>query len=151
MFVVREEFRRELLELGAPLGQRLLEQRFAVCAGEKIEDDEERRMRRGQFLNPAGGGMKAKLKFVEGKKAADRDNQFAVEHELFRLQFPERAGHIGKVTGEGLAGLRLQKDVATIAEGEAAKPVPFRLVLPVVVAGDFVDRARFHRRDRRLE
>jgi hypothetical protein len=45
----------------------------------------------------------------------------------------------------------LQINFVAIAKGDAAKTIPLRLVLPLVAGGDFVDRTRFHRRERRLE
>ena len=95
--------------------------------------------------------MKTKLELVEGKATADRDNQFAVDDELSCFDRAKRFDHIGEIAGKRLSGFRLQINFVAVAKGDAAKPVPFRFVLPLASDGNFIDRLRFHGRKRRLD
>ena len=71
-----------------------------MAVGEQIENDQERGMRGREFLHAAGRGMKAKLKFIEGKCAVDRDGQLAVDHETFRSEALKKApGFTGDAPG----------------------------------------------------
>src|SRR5580765_3835322 len=100
----------------------------------------------GEFLNAAGGRMKAQLQFVEDERALYRDRQFAIENKTFRRNSLKGFDDIGKIAGEWLAGLRLQKDLFAVAKREATEAVPLRLVLPLVADGNFVHGSGFHRR-----
>jgi len=63
--------------------------------------------------------------------------------------FARGLGEFGKIPGEVFARFRAQVDLAALAGQQAAKTVPFRLVLPIRPARDRVHGARFHRRWRR--
>ena len=95
--------------------------------------------------------MQAQLKFVKGKRPADRDGKFAVDYESCRFETLKPLDDIGEIARQRLAGLRLQENLVPIPKGDAAKAVPFRLVLPIVAHRDFIDRACFHRREGRFE
>jgi len=94
--------------------------------------------------------MESKLKFIEQKRAADRNRQLAVEHEALRRELLEGFDDVGKVTRERLAGFRLQENFSAITKRDATEPVPLRLVLPLIADGDVVDGAGFHRGDWRF-
>ena len=95
--------------------------------------------------------MKAQLQFVERQFAAHGNGKLPVDNEALRFQFGKRVDHIREVTRERLTGFRLQMDIAPVAKSDATEAVPFRLVLPFVSGGDFVDGLRLHRRKRRLD
>jgi hypothetical protein len=90
--------------------------------------------------------VQAQLQFIKGKGALDRNGELAIEHETFCGQFSECLDHVGKIAGEWLAGLRLQKNFFAVPKSNAPETIPLRLVLPFVADGNFIDGARFHRR-----
>src|SRR5262245_44091201 len=84
---------------------------------------------------------------VEGERAVGGNDDLAIE-DKHRDGDLERGLHkLGKITRQRLSRLRLQLDLVAVAEQEAAEAVPLRLILPVRSGRDFVDRARFHRRE----
>src|SRR5262245_59820216 len=101
-------------------------------------------MRRGQFLDATRGGMQTQLQFVERKCAANRNDQLAVENELLLRQFCNVGHNIGKITRERLPILRLQINFSRIAKSQAAKSIPFRLILPTLADWNLFGCARFH-------
>lgn len=94
--------------------------------------------------------MKAHLQFIERQSPVDRNDQFAIEDELFRGQLLERGNHVREVTRERFAGFRLEENFIAFPKGETAKAIPFRFVLPLCALGNFIHGTRFHRRQRRL-
>jgi hypothetical protein len=62
------------------------------------------------------------------------DGELPVEHETGLGKTRENGDHLRKITCERLARLGLKVDVVTRAQGEAAKAIPFRLVLPIASA-----------------
>src|SRR5215211_4933250 len=100
----------------------------------------------GQFLDPTRGGMEPQLQRVERESAVHRDDEFAVQDEARRAQAGEGGGYIWEVARERLARFGLQVNVVALAKCQAAKPIPFRLVLPLVADRNFIYRFRFHRR-----
>ncbi len=108
-------------------------------------------MRRGKLLHPAGCGMQPQLQLVEGKGVVDRNGELAIKHETRRRKPLEVRDHVREITRERLAGFRLQENLARVAKSDAAEAVPLRLVLPFVADRNFVDGARFHRRQGRFE
>ena len=92
--------------------------------------------------------MQAQLQFVERKRAADWDDQFAIENESLLRQPGEGSGNIRKITREWLPGLRLQVNLLTVTKRNTAKAVPLRLVLPLRPFRNRVHEQRLHRRVR---
>ena len=82
---------------------------------------------------------------VEGKRRSLRHDDFAVEHEHFRLELADGFDQLGKIPRQRMTGLRLQLDLGAVAEHEAAKAIPFRLVLPVLALRNLIDGKRLHR------
>src|SRR3954471_3673167 len=78
--------------------------------------------------------------------AADRDDQLAVEHETVGAHRQHRLDQLREIAGERAAGLGLEVDLAAVAEDEAAKAIPFGLILPAFAARQSIDRLRLHRR-----
>src|SRR4051812_13389858 len=107
-------------------------------------------MRGGEFLDAARGRMQTKLEFVKDERTVNRYRQLAIKNESSRRQLFQLRDDIGKITSERLARLRLQENLIAITKGNAAKAVPFRLVLPFVAHGNFVDGTGFHRWQWRL-
>jgi len=74
-----------------------------------------------------------------------RDDQLTIEHEAPRIEGTDRRLHLGKVARQALAGPRLQLDVRAVPQRQAAKAVPFGLVLPALIARQLIDEPRLHR------
>ena len=87
------------------------------------------------LLHAALRRMDALQQRVEGERAVVRHDDLAIEHEFLRLQRASGVDQFGKIARQRLAGFRLQLDLVAVAEDEAAKAVPFRLVLPIVATG----------------
>jgi hypothetical protein len=118
---------------------------------QQVEHKVHRGMLRGEFLDPAGGGMDAHQQLLEVELLACRHHDFAVEHEPRGSHAGESLHHLREVPGQRLAGLRLQLDGRPVAKREAAESVPFRLVLPLGALRDLACRQRFHRKEGRGE
>src|SRR5579883_24602 len=58
----------------------------------------------------------------------------------------ESFDHLGKIAPQWLTALRLQQHFVVSTECQAAEPIPFRLVDPVVTCWNRVYRPRFHGR-----
>src|SRR5438270_6413517 len=108
-------------------------------------------MRRRQFLHPTGSGMQAELQFVEGKTAANIDDELAIKDKFLGGQVQQYSRDVREVTREGLARFRLQINVVATPKSEAAETIPFRLVLPTGTDRNFINRLCFHRQQRRHE
>ncbi len=133
-------------ERGATIGQRPGRQVVPLCIRQQIENLVTRRIRRREFLHPARRRMQPQLQFLEGRRPRDVDHQLAVQDEAWRRD-PQQGGHdIGEIAAERLAGFRAQLDGLAVTEGEAAEPVPFRLVLPSRALGQARRAERFHGR-----
>src|SRR4051812_249969 len=80
-----------------------------------------------------------------------RDYELTIQHELLRLQRAHRCNHIREIARERFARFRLQLDMITIAECNAAEAIPLRLISPLVARGNCVDLLRLHWRERRTD
>ena len=94
--------------------------------------------------------MQAELQIITVHRPPGWYEEFAIADDPFVGKPGELGHYIGDRPRQRLAGFGLQITLGAIAEGEAAKAVPCRLVLPAVLRGNFVCRARFHRRQGRL-
>jgi hypothetical protein len=91
--------------------------------------------------------MNALEQRIEREGPAFGHHDLAVEHEVPRLEAPYRLDHLGEIAHQRFAGFRLQRDNVAPPKRQAAKAVPFRLVLPFGAEGDFIDRQRLHGRE----
>ena len=89
--------------------------------------------------------MDALEQCVERKGAILRDNNLAVYYEALRRQGLKGFNEFGKIARQRPPRLRLEPDFRGFAEYEAAKAVPFGLVLPAISRRDLLDRERLHR------
>ena len=90
------------------------------------------------------GGMQPHLQRVEGKRAFDRNDQFAVEHKGLRGEGTQVFQHLGKEARERFSGFGLDLDLIARAKSKAAKAVPLGLVLPAGIFGQLADQLGFH-------
>src|SRR5438128_1775921 len=90
--------------------------------------------------------MDALQQRVEVELTAHRYRDLAVEDEPARRERAHEAHHLGKISRQGLTGLRLEHHGVAFAEGQAPEAVPFRLEEPAVAAGNGVDELGLHRR-----
>src|SRR2546423_5370545 len=95
--------------------------------------------------------MNSLQQIVEGKSSRHRHGDFPIEHKAGGLEREEGGGQFRKITRQWLAGLGLKFDAGSVAKGQTAEAVPFRLVLPAVAVRDFVHQQRVHWRKRPLE
>src|SRR5690606_22427822 len=135
----------ERLQARTPLRQGWFEQRFLPVV-HKIEDHEPGRRLGGEPTNPACSRMDALEQRVEGEVAVRGYRKLTVEYKASGWHRGDGRDDFGEVALERLPGFRLQRDVVAVAEGEAAKAVPLRLVLPIRPERDPLDRLRLHRR-----
>ena len=77
---------------------------FARFIHQQIENDVDARGFLAEFRDAAGRGMNAHQQIVERKISVDRDDDFAVQNELFALSRRERADEFRKIARERLAG-----------------------------------------------
>ncbi len=89
--------------------------------------------------------MQPHLQRIERQGLAEGDRKLAVEHELFVRQPGQHGDDLGEIAPQRLARLGAQIHLVAGAEGEAAKPVPLRLELPVRLARQLIDELRLHR------
>ena len=90
--------------------------------------------------------MQPHLQRVEGERAIDRDDQFAVQHKGLRGEGPQVLKHLGEKARQRFAGLGLDLDLIARTKGKAAKAVPLGLVLPAGILGQLADQLGFHGR-----
>ena len=74
-----------------------------------------------------------------------RDDQLAVEDELFFFHAAENVEDFGEIAAQRFARPRNHLDRLTVAPRNAAEAVPLGLILPAVALGQFCRRQRFHR------
>jgi hypothetical protein len=89
--------------------------------------------------------MNSHQQLVERKPPCERNHDLSVKNEFRGLQFRQRAGELRKIARERLARLRLQINFFTIAEGQAAEPIPLGLILPLGSHRKAGGRRGFHR------
>ena len=145
--VAAQILRSEFFQPRPPLAQRKIDERMTLVVREQVECDEQARRLFGELAHAARGRMNALEQRVEREGVAFRNHDLAVEHELLRLQLADRLGYFREIARQRLAGFRLQLDRVAVAKREAAKSVPFRLVLPLRPARDFADGHRLHGRE----
>src|SRR5262245_32158833 len=88
--------------------------------------------------------MDSLQELVEGKYAVARHHDLAVEHEALRADAADGVDDFREIACQRLSGFRLQIDLVTVPENEAAKAVPLRLVLPLRPGGNCLHRLGFH-------
>ena len=97
--VAGEIFFGELLEFLAALLKGKIDKGFAAIVYQEIEDDEGRRSGFAKLFDAAGGGMNPHQEGVEGELPALRDDDFAVQDELFGGEGGEVGGQFGEIAG----------------------------------------------------
>src|SRR4030095_15740378 len=109
--------------------QRPIDERTARVR-KHVEDHEHGRPLRGQLSHPALRWVNALEKIVEGELTVHGDHDLRVEDEGRRGHGEDGLHDFRKIAGEGLSRLGLELDRTALAEDEAAKAIPLRLVLP---------------------
>lgn len=89
----------------------------------------------GKALDPAGGGMDALEECAERVALLQVDDQLAVKDEGFGGHGRRSGSDLWEIAHEVATALRLHTNSSAIAAQQAAKSVPFRLVLPLRPAG----------------
>src|SRR5688572_11543996 len=89
--------------------------------------------------------MNAQQKIVEGKAAADRDDDLPVQNKLLRLQSTKDLDQFGEVPPQRLPRFRLQHDLASVTKNDGPKSVPLRFEEPLVTRRDRLETLRLHR------
>jgi len=140
----RRDRERKLLDAFAPLLERQLVHGLAVPE-EDIEGDEVRGDFRGELLHPALCGMEAHLQRVEVESAVALDDDLAVQGRARREPLAELL-QLREITEERSAVTTPEMQFPRHVLEDAAKAVPFRLVLPAVPPGQLVDEFCLHRR-----
>ena len=74
--------------------------------------------------------MQAHLQRIEGKRAIDGDDQFAIQHKCLRRDGTQVFQHFREKARQRFAGLGLDLDVAARTKRKASKAVPLGLELP---------------------
>jgi hypothetical protein len=74
--------------------------------------------------------MNSHLQGIEGELMFMLDNQFSIDHESLDRKSAQQRHDLREITSQRLSRFRTQIDVVAPFEGEAAKTVPFGLVLP---------------------
>src|SRR4051812_11139733 len=123
----RLRLRQRALELLAPFGERMVEE-ILVAEGEEVEGDVGGGSLRGEQLHPRGSRMDAQQERLELQAGGSGDDDLAVEDAALRDLAGERLDQLREVPVERLQLAALQIDLALVAENEAAKPIPLRLV-----------------------
>ena len=133
-------------------GQRTIEQRVVV-EGEQVEGDERGRRLGRQAADARLGGVDALQQGVEVEAAiiGSGHDDLAVDDASLRQRCQQRRQQLGEVAGERPLVAAGQFDVVTVAEDDAAEPIPLRLVVPPLAGRDLGGRLGQHRRQRRRD
>lgn len=97
-----------------------------------------------QSANAALSRMNALQQFIEMQPAIMFDYDFAIQDKLPRRQFLQGRNEFRKIPAQRLASFGLQCNFFAAAKSQAAKAIPFRFILPVSSAWNFLRRPRFH-------
>ena len=106
-------------------------ERRAVGVGQQVEHDQQRRRLAGELRDRGSrpdGCAAAARRTRTRRRSAPRSRRRA--RMLVALSSRDRFDELGKIARQRLARLRLQLDLVAVAKHQAAKAVPFRLVLP---------------------
>src|SRR5439155_16756148 len=94
------------------------------------EAHQHRRARRCELSNAAFGRVKPELERFERQAPALDNDQLAVEREPVLRKGEENHCDIREIAGERPSRLGPERDVAAVANGDAAEAVPLGLILP---------------------
>src|SRR5439155_24026839 len=83
---------------------------------------------------------------VERENSLERNDQFRIQHEPLRLQIQQQVDDFGEVARQRLPALGPQLQSVTVAECEAAEPIPLRLILPYRTDRQLLHELRLHGR-----
>ena len=141
----------DVLEGRPPIGERRAPVLDPV-PDEHVEGDEARRDLRGQLAHPALRRVQARLHRVEVEDAVTSDHDLAVDRGARRQDVAERR-QLREVAQERPRVPRPEPQIAGRVLEQAAKPVPLRLVLPLVPLRELADELGLHgwERDDRVE
>src|SRR5262249_9526709 len=104
-----------------------------------------------ELLHPRVGRMLAQLERVEVDAARVGDDELAVEHDALGQLRQERFAQLREVAQQRLLVARLEGEVVAVAEHDAAKAVPLRLVEDIGTFGrELARELGKHRLERRL-
>src|SRR5436190_19563872 len=104
-----------------------------------------------ELSHPTCGRMHSQQEIIEREPATDGNHDFPIDYELLRFDLVEVSNQVRKIPGQRPTRFRLEINIATVAENEAAKPVPFWFVLPLLPDRRFFHRQSLHRRQWRLQ
>src|SRR6266481_6585536 len=90
--------------------------------------------------------MNAHQQVVEREIAADGDHDFSIQHKLFGTKSAERFDEFRKISGQWLSGFGFEINSVAISKCQAAKAIPFRLVVPFRSLGQNFGGLRLHPR-----
>src|SRR6185437_4474864 len=138
--------RGEMLERGAALIERRIDERLAARIDEQIENHVDGGMRPRERLHAACSGMNAHQQFIERRRVAFGYDELAIENAARDGQCLQRGDNLGEIALEWLARFRSQMDIGAVPKRQTTEAVPFRLVSPLRSLRQGVDRLRFHRR-----
>src|SRR5438552_153556 len=140
-------FFEKLIQSLATLFESQLDKGFSIF-DEQIENDQLRRRFLREPADAAFGRVDALEQGIEGKVLSFRNDDFAVEDKAIGFELRNRVNKLREISRQRLAALGLKRDLFAVFEDQSTKPIPFRLILPVVAARNLRHGRRFHWRVR---
>src|SRR5262249_47848498 len=116
-----------------------------VFVDKNVKDKQYCRVFRRVLARASATTGETRKKVVEGQHAIDRDHQLAVQHKPRRLQRSKGIRNLWKVGREQLGRLRMNFDLLSSSDLQAAEPIPFWLVLPALAIWNRGRGNSFHR------
>jgi hypothetical protein len=141
---------QQLLEHLSALPVRRLHVRGVVVCQE-VEGDERRRCRRRELVDPLGRRVDALGQRVEIESRRTGDDHLAVDDDAIGQLAAERLDELGEVSGQGLLVAAAEFHIVAVTEHDATEPVPFRLVVQAVFAGQITGELGEHGRHGRRD
>ena len=103
------------------------------------------------LLQPVERVVADELADLERQRSVQGDDELSVEHEAAQRKRSKVRDHFRKKPRQRLPGLRLDLDLVSCPEREAAEPVPLRFELPTGAFRQFRRSLGFHRLERQRD